>query len=205
MQNNNQEQQNFQHSNKMSPEQSHGGNELYSARETITAIIGTLDQYTLLEPHIKDQELKTILQHQHAYISQTYNTIVDTFSTGQKPATSTKVYQMEQSNNVLYGLQPSAPKSPCTSAQNIDDAHISGFMLGQLKSCASALTMSALEATNPILRRIFADSVPNTLEMAYELFLYQNKHHYYQVSQLKQEDATTIINGFSKIQNPQAH
>ena len=34
-------------------------------------------------------------------------------------------------------------------------------MLGLVKSQASLLTMTALEITNPVVRRIFGDSVPN--------------------------------------------
>ncbi|HEX6594725.1 MAG TPA: spore coat protein, partial [Bacillota bacterium] len=37
-------------------------------------------------------------------------------------------------------------------------------------------------------------------EMAYEVFLYQNKHHYYQVPQLQQQDMQELINSFAPIQ-----
>ncbi|WP_407058513.1 spore coat protein [Paracerasibacillus soli] len=76
----------------------------------------------------------------------------------------------------------------------------SGFMMGGLKSCATAFTDAALESTNPVLRRIFADSIPNIIEMAYELFLYSNKKQYYQVPQLTQQDTQNYVNGFAPIQ-----
>lgn len=65
--------------------------------------------------------------------------------------------------------------------------------------------MSALEATNPVLRRIFADSVPNVVEMAYEIYLYQNKHQYYQVPQYQQQDMQAIINSFAPVQGNMTH
>ena len=61
--------------------------------------------------------------------------------------------------------------------------------------------MTAMEVTNPVLRRLFADSIPNLIEMAYEIFLYQNKNQYYQVPQLKEEDMQIIMNSYAAAQN----
>ena len=61
----------------------------------------------------------------------------------------------------------------------------------------SALTMASVEVTNPVVRRVMADSIPNFIEMAYELFLYQNKHQYYQVPQFSEQDMQTLVNSFS--------
>jgi spore coat protein CotF len=47
--------------------------------------------------------------------------------------------------------------------------------------------MAACEITNPVVRRVFSATIPNCIEMAYELSIYQNKHHYYQVPQLAQQ------------------
>jgi spore coat protein CotF len=61
-------------------------------------------------------------------------------------------------------------------------------------------TMAALETTNAVVRRVLADSVPNFIEMAYEISLYQNKHHYYQVPQLAQQDMQQMANAFAPAQ-----
>ena len=61
-------------------------------------------------------------------------------------------------------------------------------------------TMAALETTNAVVRRVLADSVPNCIEMAYEISLYQNKHHYYQVPQLAQQDMQQMVNSFEPAQ-----
>ena len=63
-------------------------------------------------------------------------------------------------------------------------------------------TMAALETTNPVVRRVLADSVPNCIEMAYELSIYQNKHHYYQVPQLAQQDMQQLLNSFATVGQP---
>lgn len=197
---NQQSQQHFQQSNQMSPQMNHGGHELLDAHEAIGGLIGAMEQSLFYEQHVQDPELKTMLQNHKAFNTQLYNTIVDTLQSGQDPSTPTQSYKMNESNDVVYGMMPSQPKTPAQSINEINDECITSFMMGGLKSCASAFTMTALEATNPVLRRIFADSIPNMIEMAYELFLYQNKHQYYQVPQLNQQDMQNYINGFAPIQ-----
>lgn len=199
MQNQNQ-QQNLQGSSQIPPQQSHGGNELFDTHEALSTLTGGLEQYLLYEQHIQDPALKTMEQRHHNFLTQLYNTVVETLKTGQEPTVKTQTYLMEQSNNVLYGMQPSAPKSPSQSVEQINDACVSGYMLGVMKSTASTFTMAALEATNPVLRRVFADSVPNIIEMAYEVFLYQNKNQYYQVAQLQPQDMQMIMNSFAPVQ-----
>lgn len=200
------QQQNMQGTNQMmSSQTSFGGNELFHAQESIGCVIDAMDQYLLFEQHIQDQELTSILQRHRSFLTQLYNTIVDTLKTGQDPAVPTQTYHMEQNNEVIYGMQPSAPKSPSQSVNEINDECISSFMLDALKSISSSFTTSALEATNPVLRRIISDSIPNVIEMAYEVFLYQNKHQYYQVLQLPQQDMQAISNGFAPIQSNMPH
>lgn len=73
-------------------------------------------------------------------------------------------------------------------------------MLSLVKSHAGLLSMSALEVTNPVVRRVLAAQIPNFIEMAYEIFLYQNKHGYYQVPQLSKQDMTAMTTAFAPLQ-----
>jgi len=75
----------------------------------------------------------------------------------------------------------------------------SSILLGHLKGIATHFTTTALEATNPVLRRVFAGSIPNVIEMAYEMYLYQNKHQYYQVPQLQQQDMQALRQSYAPI------
>ncbi|TXL63704.1 spore coat protein [Cerasibacillus terrae] len=192
--------QNFQQSEQVTPQMNHGGHELFDSHEAISGLSGGLEQFLLYEQHIQDPELKSILQRQRSFLTQLYNTAVETLKTGQDPAVKTQVYKMQTSNDVLFGMQASQPKSPAQSVNELNDQCISDFMMSVMKANASSFTMAALETTNPVLRRVFADSVPNLIEMAYETFLYQNKNHYYQVPQLKQEDMNNYLNAFAPIQ-----
>ncbi|WP_404819701.1 spore coat protein [Sutcliffiella horikoshii] len=183
------------------PSTNHGGHELYDAHEVIAGIISMLDQYQMYEQHIQDPVLKDILTRQTAFVTQVYNTVVESFRTGQKPTVSTQVYKMTQTHDVVYGIQPTQPKKPNQSVSDLADNGLSAYMLGQTKGLATLLAMTALEMTNPVLRRVIADSVPNFIEMSYEIFLYQNKHQYYQVPQLAMQDMNTMLQSYVTISN----
>ncbi|MYL57669.1 spore coat protein [Virgibacillus halodenitrificans] len=197
--------QNFKESTQMPTQQSHGGHEMFDAHEAISGLIGGMEQSLFYEQHIQDPELKTMMQKHKTFLTQLYNTIVETLKTGQEPSVKTQTYEMDLSNNVVYGMQPSQPKTPAQSVSEINDQCISGFMMGALKQKASTFTMTALEMTNPVLRRVFADSVPNMIEMAYEVFLYQNKNQYYQTPQLQPQDMQNYRNSFAPVQGTMPH
>ncbi|WP_223703166.1 spore coat protein [Sutcliffiella deserti] len=179
--------------------QSHGGHEMFDAHEVLAGLITMLDQYQIYDQYIQDPELKDILQRQTAFVTQMYNTAVESFQTGQKPSVSTQVYKMTQNNDVVYGLKPGQPKKPNQSISEISDKGLSAYMLGNTKSLASLFAMTALEMTNPVLRRVVADSVPNLIELSYEIFLYQNKHGYYQVPKLPLQDMNQMLQSYAKI------
>ncbi|MHA6253296.1 spore coat protein [Oceanobacillus sp. CAU 1775] len=201
----NQQQQNYTESSQMPDQMSHGGHELFDAHEAIGGLVGALEHSVMYEQYVQDPELKQIMTTQKNYLSTLYNTVVETLKTGQEPAVKTKDYNMATNNNTIYGMQPTQPKKPAQSVNEINDASISDFLMGHVKACASHFTVTALETSNPVLRRVFADSVPNLIEIAFELYLYQNKHHYYQVPQLKEADMQIYKNSFAPIQPQMPH
>lgn len=174
----------------------HGGHEIFDLHEVLAGLINVLDQYMMFRSFAQDPELINIMDRQYAFILDHYNILCECFTTGEDPSHPTQEYMMQQNNNVTYGLQPSQPKKPNQSLTDIKDKGLSGHMLGLIKSTASLLTMTAVEVTNPIVRRVMADNVANYVEMAYEIFLYQNKHRYYQVPQLSLQDMQQMTKGF---------
>ncbi|RYG74223.1 spore coat protein [Lentibacillus lipolyticus] len=200
------QQQNFTNTTQLPPQQHYGGHDMFDAHEALSSLTSAIDQCVILEQNIQDPELQSMSQKHRAFCSQLYNTILDTFQSGQDPAVDTQSYKMDQSNDVVYGMQPPAqPSTPMQSANELNDQTISGFMMGSLKSAASAFTTASLEMTNPVLRRVLADSVPNLVEMAYEVFLYQNKNQYYQVPQLQQQDMQAFQQSYAPVQGAMPH
>jgi len=175
----------------------HGGHELMDVHEVLSCTISTLDQYLLYKQHVKDPELTDIINRQHQFMLDNYNILTECFKSGMNPSHHTSRYEMTQSNDVVYGLTPSQPRKPKMNASEIGDRCISNYMLGLIKADSAFLTKAALEVTNPVVRRVIADSVPNYIEMAYEIFQYQNKHQYYQVAQLNAQDMQLVLNSYT--------
>ncbi|MGG4480477.1 spore coat protein [Paenibacillus illinoisensis] len=179
------------------PQLNHGGHEMFDVHEVLAGAINTLNTYTMLSQHVQDPELRDILLRQKQFMSEEYNITLECFRTGQDPSKPTQSYKMSQDNDFTYGMKPSQPKKPMLSATEISDQSISLSMLNAVKSGAVMKTTAALESTNPVVRRVLADSLPNCIEMAYEISIYQNKNGFYQVPQLPQQDMQQMLNGFA--------
>ncbi|MEH7118546.1 spore coat protein [Neobacillus vireti] len=178
----------------------HGGHEVLDVHEVLRGSIGTMNQYMMLSQHVKDPELLDIMNRQYRFMQDEYNITVECFRTGQEPPRKTQTYMMNQNNDFVYGLKTSSPMRPMQNVNEISDEFISDCMLTACKTGASMKTLAALESTNPVVRRVLADSVPNCIEMAYEISLYQNKRHYYQVPQFGQQDMTQMSGTFAPAQ-----
>ena len=198
-QNQGQTHQNMQTGN-ITQQMNHGGHEMFDVHEVLSSAIAGLNLMTILRPHVKDQELLSILDRQYTFGVDEYNIIVECFKTGKDPSHPTSSYKMQTGNDFVYGMKPSQPKKPMQNANEISDEMISGYLLGAAKTSATTKTTAALETTNPVVRRVIADSIPNCIEMAYELSIYQNKHHYYQVPQLDQQNMQELLNAYEPVQ-----
>ena len=190
------------HTGNVPPLMNHGGHELFDVHEVLSAAVAGLNQSMLLRPQVKDPELLDILDRQYRFALDEYNITVEAFKTGQDPSHPTGSYKMQGGNDFIYGMKPSQPKKPIQSGSEISDEIISGFLLDASKTAATAKTAAALETCNPVLRRVLADSIPNCIEMAYEMSIYQNKHHYYQVPQLAQQDMQALLNSYAPLGQP---
>ncbi|WP_379970296.1 spore coat protein [Ectobacillus sp. sgz5001026] len=178
----------------------HGGHEMFDVHEILSGTISTLNQYLLLSQYVKDPELLDILNRQYSFIQDEYNLTVECFQTGQDPSKPTQSYKMKQNNDFIYGVKATQPKKPMASVTEITDEWISSCMLGSVKSGVALKAMAALEVTNPVVRRVLADSVPNCIEMAYEISIYQNKHNYYQIPQLAPQDMQLMMSSYTHVQ-----
>lgn len=176
----------------------HGGHEVLDMHETLSAIVGGLNQFVLLRDQIQDTELRDILDRQYKFSLDEYNILVESFKTGRDPSHPTGHYQMKENNKFTFGIQASQPKKPITSTSEISDEIISGYLLDAHKGIAAVKLATSLETTNPVVRRVLADSIPNCIEMAYEVSIYQNRKGYYQVPQLSPQDMAAITNSFGE-------
>ncbi|KOO47689.1 spore gernimation protein GerQ [Priestia koreensis] len=179
----------------------HGGHEMFDVQEVLSGAVSLLNTYKMTKEMVQDVELKEVIDRQVSFLTQEYNTLLEAFQTGSKPTVSLKSYMMKMDHSFTYGLKESEPVTPITEVTDMNDQHVSSLLLGMMKSSASLRAMTALEMTNPVVRRVVADSVPNAVEMAYELSLYQNHHGYYQVPQLPTQDMQKMMNAYGPSSN----
>lgn len=190
-----------QHSQEGSMPFQHGGHEMFDVQEVLSGAVSLLNTYKITKEMVQDVELKEVMDRQVSFLTQEYNTLLEAFQTGSKPTVSLKSYMMKMDHNFTYGLKESEPVTPITQVTDMNDQHLSSLLLGMMKSSASLRAMTALEMTNPVVRRVVADSVPNAVEMAYELSLYQNHYGYYQVPQLPTQDMQKMMNAYGPSSN----
>ena len=176
----------------------HGAHEILDVHEVLSAAIGGLNQMVFLRDKIQDPELLSILDRQYAFMLDEYNITQEAYKTGHDPKHPTRSYSMKMNNEFEYGLTPGEPKKPMQAASEFNDEMISGVLLGIHKVGATGKTTAALESTNPVVRRVLQDSIPNCIEMAYEVSLYQNKRGYYQVPKLSPTDMNTMLTCFGQ-------
>ncbi|MCT1576742.1 spore coat protein [Oceanobacillus kimchii] len=203
---NNQKQNEQMNSSAVPPRMNHGGHEMFDVHEVLSGSINTINTYTLLSEQIRDPELRDILERQKSFMKEEYNITLECFKTGQDPSMPTQSYKMNQDNQFTYGLKASQPKKPMQATAEVNDETIALGMLSAVKASVPVKAGAALETTNPVVRRVLADSLPNCIEMAYEISLYQNKHGYYQVPQLTPQDMMQMQEGYAptnvQSQNP---
>lgn len=179
-----------------------GGPELMHAHESIGTLVGAIEHINLSLSQIQDKQLSGIAMRQRDYMMTIYNVLLDTVHTAQEPANKITDYMMLYENpQTTFGLTPKQPKKPIQQTSELNDECLAGAILGHLKGIATSFTTTALEATQPVLRRVFADSIPNIIEMAYEIFLYENQKGYYEVPQYSGADMLMILNGYGKMTN----
>src|SRR5699024_10699676 len=91
------------------PQMQFGGHELMEVHEAIGTVTAALEHYALYDQYIQDQELKEIVERQRTFVTQMYNTILDTIKSGKDPAVPTQTYEMQESNQTTFGMTPSPP------------------------------------------------------------------------------------------------
>lgn len=181
----------------VSAHMNHGGHELFDVHEVLSCAISAMDQFMMFRQYAQDPELVRILDKQYQFMESQYNITVECFNSGQAPSEKTSVYLIDNVLPPVYGMKPSQPSKPVQTLSQIKDSNICNYMQGLIKSHASLLTKSALETTNPVVRRVLASQVQNFIEMSYELFMYQNQRGYYQVPQLNQADMEQFLQGYA--------
>ncbi|WP_274651417.1 spore coat protein [Paenibacillus humicola] len=173
----------------------YGAHEVMEVHEVLSCEIDAINNFQLYRPHVKDQQLAHMLEHQLQFMMNGYQSFVQMLN-GQGMAQAVP-YRAPKNANPVYGLRQPGPVAPNTSAEQIDDRDIACGMLGAHKSAAAKKMMAALECADPQIRGMVQQSANNCAELAYETWQYMNQKGYYQVPTMKEVTTQTMLNAYA--------
>ncbi|WP_066636496.1 spore coat protein [Desulfolucanica intricata] len=172
-----------------------GAHEMMEIHEVLTDTIDGINQFQLYRPHVKDQQLSSILDKQIQFMNNEYNNMVQAIN--QRGAGESIPYRGIQNITPTYGLNNPATQTPHTSVNQLEDRDIASGMLGCHKASASLRMMASLECADPELRRMVQQGAINCSEQAYEVWNFMNQKGYYQVPTMKDMTTNTMIGTYS--------
>lgn len=173
----------------------YGSHEVMEIHEVLSNSIDGINQFELYRPHVKDQQLGSILNKQIQFMTQEYNNMVQ--SINQRGISQSIPYRSPKNFSPVYGLNNPQPQSPATSPNHLEDRDVASGMLGTHKSSATLRMLASLECADPNLRKMILQGAVNCSEQAYEVWQYMNQKGYYQVPTMKEMTTNTMINTYN--------
>jgi spore coat protein CotF len=184
-----------------------GAHEVLELHEIMMDSINGINQFELYRPHVREQQLRSILDNQIQFMKQEYNQLVSTLQgkgVGTPARTiSAGVGTTPSAVSPHYGLDHPAPQSPNQQANQLDDRDIASGMLGCAKSSAVLRMHGALECADPQIRQMVLEGAQSCANQAYEIWQYMNQQGYYQVPTLQANTQQTMVNQYQPTQQMQ--
>jgi spore coat protein CotF len=174
----------------------YGAHEVMEVHEVLTGEIDAINNFQLYRPHIRDQQLQQMLEHQLQFMMNEYQSFVQALN-GQGMGQAVP-YRAPRNAAPVYGLRQPAPVAPNTSMEQLDDRDIASAMLSCHKSSAAKKMLATLECADPQIRRTMQQSAMNCAEQAYEVWQYMNQKGYYQVPTMKEMTTQTMLNTYTQ-------
>ncbi|MDK2824580.1 MAG: hypothetical protein PWQ67_806 [Clostridia bacterium] len=172
-----------------------GAHEVMEVHEVLNNSINAINQCQLYRPHVRDQQLASMLDHQLQFMISEYNNLVQAIN--QKGITMGSPYRSTQNTQPTYGLDNPQTQSPNMSPFQLKDSDIASGVLGIHKTGATFKMLASLECADPNLRRMIQQGAVNCAEQAYEIWQYMNQKGYYQVPTMKEMTTNTVVNSYT--------
>jgi len=181
--------------------QKFGAQEILQVHQVLTHHIDGINQFELYRPHVKDQQLMSILDKQLQHMSNSYDNIVSYLHNQGKSAAVP--YRMKKSFQPQYGLRQPAPNQPNMDVNQMNDQDVASGIMGCAKAGAVLCTNAALECADPNLRSMMINCTVSAVNQAYEVFQYMNQKGMYQLPTLQDNTTNTMMNSYQTVGNIQ--
>ncbi|MFS0638597.1 spore coat protein [Mesobacillus foraminis] len=157
-----------------------GAHEVLELHEVLEETVSAIHQFRLYQPHVQDDDLRTLISTQLTFMLSEYDYLVSLSESISN--TKGEVYKRHNPKvDPVYGLDGPHMIYPKPSLPQMTDRDVASGMLQALKSGAVMKKRASLEIASRPLRDALQQASQNCSEQAYEVFLYMNRRGYYQV------------------------
>ncbi|WP_236838505.1 spore coat protein [Caldalkalibacillus salinus] len=175
--------------------------EVMELHEVLNDAIQGLNTLKLYRPHVRDQQLLSMIDRHANACTMEYNNLVSMANQqdmGQavpnRPQTMTN--HTQQNMQPQYGLNNPQMQNPAPSPDAIDDMDTTICLISCHKNSATMKMKATLEMANPALRQMMQQGANASADMAYEAFQYANQKGYYQIPTLKDTTQQTYLHSY---------
>jgi len=177
-----------------------GAHEAMQVHESLSSLINGINNFQLYRPHIRDQQLMSILDRQINEIQNHYQNLTNyVHNQGMHAAEPLRGPSM---SSIKYGLHNPSPIQPKTNPGELDDRDVASAMLSADKACSLVCSISSLECADANLRQMVTSCAIACNNMAYEVFQYMNQKGYYQVPTMMSKTTNTMVQSYQPVSNP---
>ncbi|WP_409295299.1 spore coat protein [Peribacillus sp. SCS-26] len=175
-----------------------GAHETMEVHECLMEKVNMLNQFNFYLKQAESQELQDmIVRHQQAAI-RSYNDLLaytHDYSRFAPIPPNTNLSGISP-GTIQYGVRDPRPLQPESSINQLRDRETASGMLLCHKNAAKNSMWASLETADPNLRKMLLNSAVNCSNQAYEVFLYMNQLGMYQVAEMNDDTAKTLLHSY---------
>lgn len=154
--------------------------EIHDLNELTLSCVNSITNMAFFINHVKDAELKALLEKHFPYHIKDYNTKVEYLSRQSGAITGLPIPEISHIiDNYTQAATNTKAVTPRTNIQELDDREIATAYLLTLKRAGREYAWSAMETSNPEMRIFLEDAFKMSSHHAYDVWQWMVKKAYY--------------------------
>lgn len=176
--------------------------EALDLHELTMSCVNSITNIAYFMNHVKDVELKAILEKHFPFHIKDYNTKVQYLSQPEGAKSPLPVPPVNQMLQSFTQANMTTPVTPRTSVQEFDDREIATAYLLTLKRAGREYAWAAMEMSNPEVRTFLEDAFRMSSHHAYDVWQWMVKKGYYPLEPAAQSTMNTLGQFYKEVQEP---
>lgn len=175
--------------------------EVHDLNELTLSCVNSITNMALFLNHVKDAELKSLLQKHFPYHIKDYNTKVEYLSRSSGAKTGLPIPEITHIiDNYTQSNTNMKTMTPRTDIQELDDREMATAYLLTLKRAGREYAWAAMEASNPELRLFLEDAFRMSSHHAYDVWQWMVKKGYYPLEAAPAETLGTMASMYKVVE-----